>query len=234
MFDFWSILGLVGLGLQLLLLRALAGGSWRKYPLVFAYCIVLTIATGVDAYNFLGGGMNSVDYRKFYWINDSVLRSLLYFMVIALTYQAMEGHPKRTLVARLLAGSAVLIIGYSVWETWTAFPHRPGVVFTVLSRNLNFVAALLNMVLWSALVRRPKRDLQLLLISAGLGIEVTGEAVAHSLRTVMGRDQANLVWIPNLLAIATHLMCLAIWWFALRYPPEPEKKPLPDLDRVAQ
>jgi hypothetical protein len=218
MLNIWSLLGLVGFALQLLVLKALLGGSWRRYPLVFLYCIVLTVATGIDAYNFiLKGGFDSNTYRWWYWINDSVLRALLYFMVIALTYQAMEGHPQRKSVAQVLSALAVVIVGWSVYDAWGPSGFRAGPALTRMSRNLNFTAALLNLVLWSALVRRKERDLQLLLISAGLGIEVTGEAVAHSLRNLVGRGNVDLITLPNLFAVITHLMCLAIWWFALRY-----------------
>ena len=45
-----------------------------------------------------------------------------------------------------------------------------------LSRNLSFIEEVLNFVLWTVLIRNRSRDVVLLLVSAGLGIQVTGRS----------------------------------------------------------
>ena len=96
--------------------------------------------------------------------------------------------------------------------------------FDGTSQLLNFGAAIMNLGLWTALIGTKKRDPLLLSVSAGLGVAVTGAAIAFGLRrftpTLSTPQQ-----LANLFKIITYLASVAIWCWAFR--PRSPKSPAP-------
>jgi hypothetical protein len=90
-----------------------------------------------------------------------------------------------------------------VADTWQCWFHGA-------SQFLNFAAALMNLVLWTALLGTGKRDPQLLTVSAGLGISVTGAAIFYGLLTIYRSDALGLCYV------LAHMACLPIWCWAFR------------------
>ncbi|MBK5295364.1 MAG: hypothetical protein JJE04_27265 [Acidobacteriia bacterium] len=93
---------------------------------------------------------------------------------------------------------------------------KPTKWMTALAGQLSFYSALLNFVLWTALIRSRSRSLQMLLIAGGLGLLTTGKAIGHQLR---GWNQ-SIVPFANLFIILCHLLCLLVWWQAFVRAPE--------------
>ena len=87
---------------------------------------------------------------------------------------------------------------------------------TRFSRNLGFLAVLLNLVLWAALLKHRRPDQTLLLVSGGMGIQMAGKAIGHALRQL----SPSTVTAGNLVIVLSHLLCLYIWWQAFRKPSE--------------
>jgi CHASE2 domain-containing sensor protein len=85
--------------------------------------------------------------------------------------------------------------------------------FNHTSQLLSFGAAILNLGLWSALVANRKRDPQLLAVSTGLGIAVTGAAISYGVR---GYLAANHLWIPDAFMGLTFMASMVIWCWAFR------------------
>jgi hypothetical protein len=210
----WYIPGLVGLAIEVLVIAAMRRSSaYKRYPLVFAYCL-FNLCSGVVE---LAAAMspNSValvasrQYRDFYWTNELIGQSLIFLMMITMIYRAMEGVATR----RVFCAGLTFVILLAASVSIVASGPVPGSYarwMTVLSRNLSFCSALLNLVLWSALIRRRKRDPQLLIVSAGLGLSTTGKAIGHSLR----RISPSTVMVGNLIIVATSLALLLLWWRA--------------------
>jgi hypothetical protein len=121
----------------------------------------------------------------------------------------MEGVRNRLLIC---AGIAAGVLIASVLSVITSGSGNASLTrwMTYLSRNLSFCSALLNFVLWSALIRRRQRDPQLLLVSAGMGLDTTGKAIGHSLRWI----SRSAVPIGNVLIVITHLLALTLWWYS--------------------
>ena len=74
---------------------------------------------------------------------------------------------------------------------------------------------MMNLGLWTALIGTKKRDPLLLTVSAGLGVAVTGAAIAYGLRryrTPRGLPQQ----LANLFKTLTYLASVAIWCWAFR------------------
>jgi F0F1-type ATP synthase assembly protein I len=84
---------------------------------------------------------------------------------------------------------------------------------TKLARNLSFCSVILNLALWAVLIKARHTDRRLLLISGGLGVQMAGKAIGHSLRQV----SASTVLAGNLVYVLSHLACMYIWWQAFRH-----------------
>ena len=111
----------------------------------------------------------------------------------------------------LIAGS-VLFAALSLYFTYN---HGLDLWMTQFSRNVGFLAVILNLILWAALLKHRRPDQTLLLVSGGMGIQMAGKAIGHSLR------QLRLtVTTGNLVIVLSHLLCLYIWWQAFRKPSE--------------
>jgi uncharacterized membrane protein YsdA (DUF1294 family) len=86
---------------------------------------------------------------------------------------------------------------------------------TQFSRNVGFLAVILNLVLWAALLKHRRPDQTLLMVSGGIGIQMAGKAIGHSLR-----QWRPTVTTGDLVIVLSHLLCLYIWWQAFRKPSE--------------
>jgi hypothetical protein len=186
------------------------------------YCVLQLAATISEEYVFRVFGNLSVLYRRLYWTDEITLDLLLFLMVITLTYQALEGSALRAGMGRLLGAVVVtvLIVPFVLFRArWFSSAWFDGT-----SQLLNFGGAILNLGLWTALIGTKKRDPLLLTVSAGLGVAVTGAAIAFGLRrfTPVASTLQNLA---NLFKTVTYLASVAIWCWAFR--PSARKTPNP-------
>jgi hypothetical protein len=213
----WAVIGAVGIAVQLVLLTLLLRGAYRKYSiLLLIYFGFEPVKAAVQFGLVLGEGTGSEAYFWTYWGGGAVTMLLLFLLMIAFTYQALEGDPKRAIVSRWLGLAVLAVIGVFLFVARGTI--GTSVWFTSLIRTLNFAAALMNLVLWTALLRTGQRDKQFLLLSAGLGIKVTGEAIGHSIRLLL-RLSGDWLLLPNIFLIATHFLCLGVWYKALQIKP---------------
>lgn len=214
MFHFWQVTGGIGISLQALLLgRMMRRRAYRDYAFLFAYGCVLLATSAIEADSFLFHRPRIGVASSYYWAADALRQALLY-LVVAELWSRTEANPKKSATARRLfmAGSA-LYIGLSFYFT---YDRSFSFWMTQFSRNLGFLAVILNLLLWAALMTRKAGDRIPLLISGGLGIQMAGKAVGHSLRQM----SPALVTFGDLILVFTHLTCLWFWWQAFgRYPP---------------
>ena len=197
---------------QLGLLFALLQGPARKYFILLAYCITrlgLLLAETV-VYRRAGGGTPA--YRSLYWTDETILDLLLFLIVIVLTYQALEGNPMRISLGKVLG--VVVLAAMALPFVLFQRPYFTSHWFTHTSQLLNFGGALMNLVLWTALLTVKRRDLQLLTVSAGLGVAVTGAAVSWGVLLLIPHDGPR--WVSDALLGITHVAGVFIWWWAFR------------------
>jgi len=212
--PFWISLAIVSTLLQLLLIWRIQRGMWyRSYRLLSFYVVLVFLAdVTLWASAFGAGGLpgSRRTYALYYWTGESVRQFLIFLLMLSLIRRALEG------VAGASRWNWILpllsVIGVSL--TFLIAPHGRSLAFymTVLSRNLSFCTALLNLALWSAILRGRKRAVQLLLVSGGIGIQTTGQAIGHSLRSISPSTTAP----GNLLIVLGHILCLAVWSYAFR------------------
>ncbi|MBN8734232.1 MAG: hypothetical protein J0L64_27090 [Acidobacteria bacterium] len=223
---FWQFLAILASVLQVLLVGSMQNrGLYRLYPFLFLHSLVLLLASVVEWTT-----LRHPSFANFYWTNEVVLQVLLLLTMLHFIYVALETDPARRRKVALI-GLAILIVSVTLA---TFNPAPPRVVpqdrqttyfMTLLSRNLSFCTALLNVVLWSSLLHFRRRDVQMLMLAAGTGVFTTGKAIGHSLRML----DKDLAMAGNGVVVVTALLALMIWtWscWSLR-PRLVERMPLP-------
>lgn len=219
-----------GIALQCLVLAAMLRGSWRRYPIAFAYMIATTLSTVVQAAFLYYYGQRSRQFAIVYWASDLICSLLVLLLIVHLIGRAMTGERRRDLVywglmaamAAVMIGSAMFLRANSQRFSWNRW-------MTEVARDYYFVAMLLNAWLWMTLVRLDRRDRQLYLVTSGMGLMLSGAAVAHSVRL------AGRFWMAaNLFLVLTYLFGLYVWRFAFAKTPavepalEPEAAAIPE------
>ena len=208
--------------LQVVLLYLLIRGPFRRYFLIFAYCLAQTAQIVVDGAVLRKFGMASTEYKTVFWTDALVVDMLLFLVVIAVAHQALEGSPLRSKLTRLLAivSGVILILPFVVLKSRIFYTRW----FNGTDQILNFGIAVMNLFLWTALLANKKRDPQLLTVTAGLGARVAATALLLGLRQFtegggIGREIADIA--ARLSIVAGTL----IWCWAFR--PSTRPKPLP-------
>jgi len=206
--------------LQLILLYLIVRGPFRRYFLIFAYCLAQTAQTLVDGAVLRKYGVSSNEYKIVFWGDAITVDLLLFFVVITLTYQALEGSPLQSKMTRLLAilSGVILILPFVVLKSRIFYTRW----FNGTDQILNFGIAIMNLFLWTALIGNKKRDPQLLTVTAGLGARVAATAVLLGLRQFtegggIGREIAD---IAERLSIVVGTL---IWCWAFRPSTRPKK-----------
>ena len=238
-YDFLGICD--GLVLLLVLVLLLRGGQ-RKFWVFLGYVVwelfSTAVLTGFDVLysspSSSGGGAHTDIiklYTRLYWANDVIVDLLRFLLVIVLSYRAVPEGPRRLTMGRLLGGVVVIMLVLPFVLFPLSFKPWPSEVwFNSTSQLLNFGGAIMNLILWGALLVNRKRDPQLTAVSIGLGVVVTGAAVSYGLRHLLPLEAR---FIPNLFLMLTQLAgwgiwCRAFWPAANRQPAlDPAGKPVP-------
>lgn len=216
------ILEAASIAIQASVILFLLRGPFRRYPILLLYCVLQLAATVTEEYVLRVFGDTSVLFSKLYWTDEVTLDLLLFLMVIVLTYQALEGSALRKGMGRLLGAvlMIVLVVPFVVFKA----RRFSSAWFDGTSQLLNFGGAIMNLGLWTALLGTKKRDPLLLTVSAGLGVAVTGAAIAFGLRRFTP-PESTAQQLVNLFKTITYLASVAIWCWAFR--PAARKNPAP-------
>jgi hypothetical protein len=212
---------LVGVPLELLIIGALLHGGYRRFPLVFVYIIAEFLGTVIEMPQALAW-YRSHDphvghrYAWWYWTDEIVLQVLVFAVVISLIWQATSAaRSRRPLRVALILG-VILFAGTSFLFHFS--PKTPtGVWMTAWKRDLNFGSAILDMALWALLIAKRQKDSRVLMLSGGLGVMFTGEAIGESLRN-LGKKGSAIALPGGVLVMIINLLFLYIWWQTFRAP----------------
>ena len=204
----WLFRSGIAVVLILVVLVLLSRGSWRRFPLVYLFCIIQILVIFADTITILIGKPRQ--YLQIFWTGDLVAHAAISVLMISLIWHTLEkNHDRKNTISLITAG----MICFALGSAYTF--HNPHLSrwMTPLSRNLSFGEEVLNLILWSMLLKNKASDYLLLMVSAGIGVQVTGEVIGHTLRLYTG--QAT-VWVPNNLVYISEIVCLCIWTWAFR------------------
>ncbi|PWU02150.1 MAG: hypothetical protein C5B51_21460 [Terriglobia bacterium] len=204
----------IGLPLELLIVAALAKGSYRRFPFILLYSLALFFTTvlEISVFQAYSTGRRLAHSRAFYyWLDEGIRQALVFAVVISLVYQASSTVRARLAVRLLLVCLALVFASMSFLVHYDA-DLVVGEWMTLWTRDLNFSSAFLDLGLWAMLLASRKKEPCLLLLSGALGIQFTGEAIGQSLRHLFPWELSP----GDVLAMLANLACLWIWWQALR------------------
>lgn len=213
----YSTLGFVGLAAQVGVIYAFVGKPQREFRGVFFYVLILFLTSVADITAYPWPAW----YIEYYYLNNTLRHLAGFGALVSLVYAASTGSSGRSGVRVKIFLGTIGVIALSLLlagGTW------PDAYMNEAARNLSFATVVLTAILWLFLIRFRAQDRRLYLVAGGLGLNMAGEAIGQSL--------ANLSqWSPlmldagSLIAITSHLLCLYIWWKALRQPAEHVEKP---------
>jgi hypothetical protein len=211
--------------LQLALILLLARGPFRTYPVLLVYSVTYIGVMVLEGLAFTQAGVDSGLYRYLYWSSDLVLDFLLFLMVITLMYRVAGSNALLRPFGRILfvVVAAAVVLPFILYHPLFQFGW-----FRHTSQLLSLGAAVLNLLLWTAIISTRDRHPQLLLVSAGVGVAVTGVAITYGL---LQFTSANLRWLPDLFKSLTQVVSMAIWCWAFRPSTRPSPlriQPVPD------
>ncbi|MCL4795144.1 MAG: hypothetical protein KJZ84_21885 [Bryobacteraceae bacterium] len=206
--------------LYVLVLHRLVRFYLTEYPLSLCF-ILLLLFSGVVQVMFRYNVIHSFwdyTYTEFYWASDLVKYALVSTLVIALILRALAGSGRYRWVRRwLIAGTVLTLLALVLIHQ----DDRLTRWMTNVMRNFSFVMMLMNLLLWTLLVKKRTSDRTLLLVTAGLGLQMAGEAMGHSLRLM---NQATLL-LGNLISVLSHLCFLWVWYLAFQPARQNLKRP---------
>jgi hypothetical protein len=202
---FW----VAGLALQYLIITSLLDGLVGEFTEIFVYSIfvVLTTLSDIGATYLLKG---TPAYFYYYFTIELMRQTALYAVVLSLVFKALPQTRLRGALLRLLVVLAVLFWFGSLLiyrET------KVGLWMTYVVRNISFCTAAVTLILWFILIASERRNVRLLMITGGLGLRMTGDAMGQSLRQVI----PNFYQVGNIIVILSHLLCYYIWWQAFQH-----------------
>lgn len=203
----------VGLWLNLMVISVLLRGAFRQYPFVLAYSLATFVSTIIEiSVRKSSGAIQS----QYYWTNDVILEVLVFCLVIAFIDDAARHSKHKILERHWLISIALLIAIISFAFHRSSHLNRQ---MTLMSRDLNICAVVLDLILWSLLLKTRRPDRVLLLLSGGLGIQLTGAIMGGQLRQASN----SLYHLSLVVEVVTGLLGTYIWWRALRLAPALKK-----------
>lgn len=233
----------IGIAAALLCVLIFLSLGWqRKYLIVFVYAAWELVANvGFTVADILYHGTSQTTpatrtaaqlwYARLYWTNDVLVDLFRFVLVIVLIYRAAEGVRRVSGKALAVLVLVMIVLPFPLFHfnTQTAsqdFLHvrfPPAKWLNSTSELLNFGAAIMNLMLWGTLIASKRRDPQLLQVSIGLGIVVTGTAMAYGVRHILGEQE--FATVGYLLMNLTQLAGWAMWCRAF-WPGSRAKKPV--------
>ena len=94
-YTLWAI----GMALEVLAISALLRGAYKRYPLLFAYCVTLFLirwSRWRASRPSLRAARIADKWKYYYWVNDALLQALVFAVVISLIYRALGPGRRRS------------------------------------------------------------------------------------------------------------------------------------------
>ncbi|MEZ5355973.1 MAG: hypothetical protein R2762_25345 [Bryobacteraceae bacterium] len=214
---FWQATGLASIILSAMVIwNALRNGFFRFSPAVVLYCAIVLASDFPSFIALVEPGWlfpKRHQYVIFYWTCEATLQLATFALIVGLLARLLP-YPGRWVYLSLAALASTVVMATLAYLSGSEVVSLSGVM-TPLIRNLTFVAALLNLVLWSLILRTHPVDRLLLLVAAGAGLLTAGKTIGHAMRWLAGVDP-NIVLAGNVVIVVTGVISLLVWWQASR------------------
>ena len=218
---FYAITATITIVLTILTLHRLLSGWWRHYYLLGLILVLGLAAVVPPIASYVSNGSYKLSgVQRMYWTQALVSQTAITLLVLQLIYRVGRESPALATLIRFLIIGSILAAGISVT---IHFELRPNIFMASVTRDLTFLAAILNMVLWKFLIQVRKREFLLLAVSAGVGIQCTGDAIGHSFRLLNRHvGSGSVIYeLGNVVMSLAAVMTIAIWYTAFsrsKYP----------------
>lgn len=197
--------------LQILLIQALLRRGGKQYVLLTLYAVTLFLGTVMNLSILLEtAGEWSSAAQQYYWTTEVLQHVFVFSAIIGFIYQRMGRSESQARWGRWLVVAAALGV---ILTFWIHRNPRLSLWMTSVTRDLSFMATILNFILWGVLLRDPRRNRRMLLVSGGLGVQLAGQAVGHGFR-LLSDYLKSLLWLGNVILLATYFLSLIILWRA--------------------
>jgi len=215
----WAASALEGL----LLIRAIKGGFFKRYPVFYVYLsyVLLQSLLGFCVYILKPGF-----YPKFYWYSQFVSVALGYGVIWEIFRQALAHYPGVARMARnVLSAVFLVVVSKTFVNTLSGPAWSPAKTTAELERNLRTVQAILLMIIVGLMIYYvipTGRNLKGMVL--GYGFFIGASVINLTLLSHLG-GQFRLWW--RYLPAITYSVTLIIWCFTLwsfQANPQPESE----------
>jgi hypothetical protein len=162
-------------------------------------------------------GLKSSAYHWLFWVDNVMMVLLLFLVVIAFAYQALEGSPLRPKARKAFAIIFVtaLVLPFTMLHDGHSkqYGYFTNLWFNHVIQIWNFGAAIMNLVLWAALLSNRRRDPNLVTMSIGVGLATASVAIGRGVREWFPESHR---WPVDTFMIVAHIAGLLVWCWAFR------------------
>ncbi len=220
--TFYEVLSKLGPLLALILQATLLYRFWdrrnRDYPLAIVFTLLLFLLT-LSGYFFqdlrrLLIGSDSTSFVRTFVLAYSGADLFMHLLLLALMLQLTRATLKRLdLGTRILIPLALIscLIGISAYTYFGADLRRNTLLQT--RQVVSFWLVLLNLYWWTLLLRKRRLDRRVLLLSAGIGLMMTGQVISDGIM-YLSTPKGFGGLLALLVMYSTHFACLYAWYNA--------------------
>ncbi len=213
---------LIWFPLAVLVISAILRCGVRRYPLVFTYMTVTLLVAVAEVPSSLAlasGGFTPAQaalHRNLYAMAEGVMHLLIFAVVAGFVLSATRESPIRHLIRTALGIGGPLFIAISFFVHY----NRKAVIglwMTPWTRDINFAAAMVDMILWGLLLSSRKRSQVLLLLVGGVGMTFAGDAISDAIRSIAIHNRSEPIWYSaSVVSMLADGGWLYVWWQAFR------------------
>lgn len=199
--------------LQILLVARFIRKENRNYPIAIAYVVSLLVLT-------IGGIYIQIDKELLRLVNyltfgEIFMHFLLLGLMLQLTYVTLSALalPIHRVWGLSVLSVVILVGSYFVFDATPG--NRDVNLFVKIRQVFSFWMVLVNIHWWTLLLRRRILDRRILLLSAGIGLQMTGQVISDGLFALPDANSRPLLLILGVLIMfATHYASLYSWFIA--------------------
>lgn len=206
--------------MQLLVLSRFFDRRNRDFPLATFYSAVLPLITA-SVYLISSpyasaklSGQASQQYLLIYAGADLLMHILLLAIMLQLTGRSLRLLKMSPSVFYAMIGVSVLVLVGASWYFYNDSKTLFQAKFSNIRRYVSVYLVILNLLWWGFLIRSKKFDRRILLLSAGIGLQMTGQVITDSLYSIgveLNKDGAIWMSLGVYIGFLTHFLCLYCW-----------------------